>query len=73
MFMSYFYSAILKNGNFGYYVEEWTKNKKIFNYSIKFLIDKIGKSEKIDDPQIVIEKITKELLIEYINNYKKNK
>jgi DNA topoisomerase-1 len=40
---------MLKNGQFGYYVEEWSTTKgKIGNFSIKFLINKIAKNNKID-------------------------
>jgi DNA topoisomerase-1 len=40
---------ILKKGQYGYYVEEWNNstNKKTNNFSIKFLIEKIGKNNNI--------------------------
>lgn len=72
---------ILKTGKFGHYVEEWstTTNKKMENYTIKYLINKIAKNNNIDitkDENInkVIELITNkdiEETVEYISKSKK--
>ena len=47
------------------------------NISIKFLMDKVAKTEGIvndtDHSKAIIEKITKELLAQYIENYNKFK
>jgi len=51
----------LKNGQYGYYVEEWT-NKKIRNIPIKFLIDKLKNEE-------TVKNITNDMLEKYIENY----
>jgi DNA topoisomerase-1 len=74
---------ILKNGEYGYYIEEWsiTTNKKKGNYSLKFLINKIAKNNDLDisknnDLNKTIELITNkdiEESVEYFLNNKKNK
>jgi DNA topoisomerase-1 len=65
---------VLKEGKFGFYVEEWNSktNTKTNNYSLKPLFYKISKDEKLDikDKQNIIEKITKDKLTEYIKEVK---
>ena len=65
---------ILKEGKFGYYVEEWnTKiNEKKNNYSLKSLFYKISKEDNIDikDNENIIKKITKNKITEYIKEQK---
>jgi hypothetical protein len=68
---------ILKNGAYGYYVEEWniTTKKKTSNYSIKFLMNKIAKANELDpeDSSEIIKLIENkdiEETIEYMNNNK---
>jgi DNA topoisomerase-1 len=65
---------ILKEGKFGYYVEEWnTKiNEKKNNYSLKSLFYKISKEDNIDikDNENIIKKITKDKITEYIKEQK---
>jgi DNA topoisomerase-1 len=72
---------ILKK-QFGYYIEEWNTvtKKKSGNYSMKFLMDKIAKNNKLDintndDLKQIINKITNkdiEDTIEYFSKSKKN-
>jgi DNA topoisomerase-1 len=70
---------ILKNGQYGYFVEEWntTSKKKIKNMNIKFLINNIGKKNNInvnDDVNKIIELITDKDIEETAKYYsKKNK
>jgi hypothetical protein len=65
---------ILKEGKFGYYVEEWNtkNNEKKNNYSLKSLFYKISKEDNIDikDNENIIKKITKDKIIEYIKEQK---
>jgi DNA topoisomerase-1 len=71
---------ILKKGQYGFYIEEWniTTNKKINNYSIKFLIDKISKNNDLNintDEDLIINKITNkdiEDIVEYFTNKSKS-
>lgn len=72
----------LAKGQFGYYVKETSiDNKKSNNYSLNFLIDKLGKENQIDlgdskSVDQVINLITIQNIIdtiEYFKNYKKNK
>ena len=71
---------ILKKGEFGHYVEEWntTSNKKTRNYSIKFLVVKIAKNNKInigqeENTNKIIELITKKDIEETIEYFKNKK
>jgi len=65
---------ILKEGKFGYYVEEWNtkNNEKKNNYSLKSLFYKISKEDNIDinDNENIIKKITKDKINEYIKEVK---
>jgi hypothetical protein len=65
---------ILKEGKFGYYVEEWNtkNNEKKNNYSMKSLFYKISKEDNIDikDNENIIKKITKDKITEYIKELK---
>ncbi len=65
---------VLKEGKFGYYVEEWNtkNNEKKNNYSLKSLFHKISKEDKIDikDNENIIKKITKDKITEYIKELK---
>jgi hypothetical protein len=73
---------VLKKGQFGHYIEEWntTTKKKSANYSMKYLMDKIAKNNKLDvntddGINIVIEKISNkdiEETVEYFSKSKKN-
>jgi DNA topoisomerase I len=56
------YKYILKNGEYGYYIEEYKNNKKTINIPMKFLIDKY----KIED-------IDNDILSKHIKNYKEYK
>ena len=65
---------ILKNGTYGYYVEEYStiSKKKTANYSIKFLIAKIQKNNQVEQDE-AIELITEkdiEETVEYFSNTK---
>ena len=71
---------ILKNGQFGHYVEEWNSstNKKTGNFSVKYLINKIGKNNKIDSTNKegidkIVELISSEDIGETIEYFSKNK
>jgi len=71
---------ILKNGQYGHYVEEWStsSNKKTGNFSVKFLINKIAKNNKIDAISIeginkVIELISNKDIEETVEYFSKNK
>ena len=65
---------VLKEGKFGYYVEEWNtkNNEKKNNYSMKSLFYKISKEDNIDikDNENIIKKITKDKINEYIKELK---
>ena len=65
---------VLKEGKFGYYVEEWNikNNEKKNNYSMKSLFYKISKEDNIDikDNENIIKKITKDKITEYIKELK---
>lgn len=73
---------VLKKGQYSHYIEEWntTTKKKVQNFSIKYLIEKIAKNNKLDiksDEAInkVIELITNkdiEETVEYFSKSKKN-
>jgi DNA topoisomerase-1 len=69
---------ILKNGQYGYFVEEWniTSNKKLGNFNIKFLMQKIAKYNKLDVVESidkVIELITNKDIEETVEYFSKNK
>jgi len=65
---------ILKEGKFGYYIEEWNtkNNEKKNNYSLKSLFYKISKEDNIDikDNENIIKKITKDKINECIKELK---
>ena len=73
---------VLKKGQFGYYIEEWntTTKKKTGNFSVKYLMDKISKNNKLDISTSdginkVIELISNkdiEDTVEYFSKNKKN-
>jgi hypothetical protein len=73
---------VLKKGQFGHYIEEWntTTKKKTANFSMKYLMDKIAKNNKLDintenGVNDVIEKISNkdiEETVEYFSKSKKN-
>ena len=65
---------ILKNGTYGYYVEEYStiSKKKTANYSIKYLLAKIVKTNQVEEDE-AIELITDkdiEETVEYFSNSK---
>jgi DNA topoisomerase-1 len=65
---------ILKNGTYGYYVEEYStiSKKKTANYSIKYLLAKIQKNNQVEQDE-AIELITEkdiEETVEYFSNSK---
>ena len=71
---------ILKKGQYGHYIEEWNTvtKKKIKNFSIKFLIDKIAKNNKLDaksEESIneIIELITNQDIEETVEYFSKKK
>lgn len=68
---------ILKNGQYGYYVEEINSSgKKKYNWSMTFLINKTAKNILIDDIELNINEIIEKISFEDIQtniNYLKNK
>jgi DNA topoisomerase-1 len=71
---------ILKKGQYGHYIEEWNNatKKKTRNFSVKYLIDKIAKNNKLDtktDESInkVIELITNKDIEETVEYFSKKK
>ena len=68
---------ILKNGTYGYYIEEWNNNKKKNNYSLKFLMNKIAKNNKLDinnkDDVVKITQLIEHKDIQEAINYVNNK
>lgn len=71
---------VLKKGQYGHYIEEWntTTKKKSANYSVKYLIEKIAKNNKLNtgsDESInkVIELITNKDIEETVEYFSKNK
>jgi DNA topoisomerase-1 len=70
----------LKNGKFGYYIEEVKSNGKKDNHSMGYLIKKTAQDNLIDDIdnniKVIASKITIDDIqksIEYLKNMKKNK
>ena len=70
---------VLKKGQYGHYIEEWntTTKKKSGNYSMKFLMDKIAKNNKLDintedGINQVIEKITNKDIEETVEYFSKS-
>jgi DNA topoisomerase-1 len=71
---------VLKKGQYGHYIEEWnnTTKKKTNNFSVKYLIEKIGKNNKLNtnsDEGInqIIELITNKDIEETVEYFSKNK